>query len=178
MFHVYRIIFHLPAKFQDGICLNDKIYPWMLTIWVDRYVFLLKENRTWVSLIRDPIVIGLGWVSTPLLLFFIWVRYWVSQDTLGSYFQFVVIVLSIFSAGIFLYLVKRTVQEKTKWNIDSFWKIFCNTIYTLGIIGFCGFIPVLIEKDNYFEKLKKIDFSYQDISIKPEKWDPNNRLLG
>lgn len=92
----------LPAVFPDGMRLDKRAYPWMLTSLVSRRMAWLRRERPPFSGLQAAISITTAWWIVPAVLIAVWLRYLVRHDWYGTSLHIIVCTLAIY-AGIRFY---------------------------------------------------------------------------
>jgi hypothetical protein len=100
----------LPAIFPDGVRLDKKVDPWMLTGLVNRHVPRLRERQPAFSDLQAFLALLLAYWLVPLTLFWIWIRCLRRHDFWLTSVQGGLLFLSLFLTAVFLYLGRVTLR--------------------------------------------------------------------
>ena len=117
-FHLYLLrlwerLAQLPAIFQDGEALDEKVYPWLISGMVRAHVRLLKVKRPALSSIQNFISIFLAWWMVPLTFLMFWLRYIPAHEWVGTSLHVSLLAISI-TVAIFMHrLGAKSLQGKT-----------------------------------------------------------------
>jgi uncharacterized protein YjbI with pentapeptide repeats len=114
-FHLYlqrlwQALSKLPAFFPDGLALDEKAYPWLLTGLVRAHFVRLKNNRSFVSRLENLLTILLAWWIVPLTLTGFWARYLPRHDVPGTLLHVVLIITATWAGIGFFSLMRKTLQ--------------------------------------------------------------------
>ena len=71
---LWRTLATLPAIFPDGVAIDDKTDPWLLTNLVRR-VQVPRGKRPAARAAGEPVAVLLAWWLVPLTLLALWARY-------------------------------------------------------------------------------------------------------
>jgi len=96
--NVWNLLARLPAVFPDGIPLERKSSPWLLTDLVSFYFRHLRANLTPLSYAQRILSVLLAWYLVPVTLLAFWFRYLPARDLIGTVWQTSIIILSFFFA--------------------------------------------------------------------------------
>lgn len=96
--NVWNLLARLPAVFPDGIPLERKSSPWLLTDLVSFYFPHLRVNLTSLSYIQRALSVFLAWYLVPLTLLAFWFRYLPARDFIGTIWQTLIVTLSVLFA--------------------------------------------------------------------------------
>jgi len=109
---LWENVAELPAVFPDGRSLDQRIHPWLVNGIIRAHVPLLKQKRP--ALLRVQVTTSriLVWWLVPFTLGWIWTRYLVRHDWVGSIEHSVVLVVSIVFAVAVQRLAKNTLEGK------------------------------------------------------------------
>ena len=114
---LYEDMSELPAFFPDGRRLDQQTYPWLLNKLVGLFFPQLKKRHIPFGLTQFLLSIFLAWMTIPLTLVIIWIRYLTRQELFGSTLHVVILAASIgFGIRSFL-LIRAMLTEKS---IDYF----------------------------------------------------------
>jgi len=122
-FHLYiqrlwRFLSKLPAYFQDGKPIDDKVYPWLLNSLVWKHFELLKEKQPALCRFQANVSILITWWIVPVTIFAFWFSYLRRHDWVITSFHVVLLAITIFSAFEFYNLAKRTLRGQELRSID------------------------------------------------------------
>jgi uncharacterized protein YjbI with pentapeptide repeats len=81
---LWRTLAALPAVFRDGVALDDKTDPWLLTNLVRADFEHLKRSPPPLTRLENLLTIFLAWWLVPLTLLALWVRYLPAHYWLGT----------------------------------------------------------------------------------------------
>lgn len=95
---VWNLLARLPAVFPDGIPLERKSFPWLLTDIVVFHFRHLRRNLTLLSYTQRILSVFLGWYLVPVTLVMFWFRYLPARDLSGTLWHIVIIALELFFA--------------------------------------------------------------------------------
>jgi Pentapeptide repeats (8 copies) len=96
----------LPAIFSDGIHLQSKADPWLLSDLVQAHVAKLRSGRPFLSHLQKWISILLAWWFVPVTLLLFWLRYLPRHDVVGTAFHSILTGISVVAA-VCLYKLAR-----------------------------------------------------------------------
>ena len=177
--HLYKLISNLPAVFQDGSPLPEKIYPWMLGTWVEMYYERLHpkdQPLPPLANLRKLFVVFFGWVSTPVLIFLFWVRYLPKHDPLGSFLHILLFAVTLFAARYFYDMVLETMQFRKispwSWGRLIHLEISFSTPF-IGLVLLVTTIAIWGNSTNFplYKHYMVLDLAGMEISKKPGKWN-------
>ena len=138
---LWELLTDLPTYFPDGLPLRRKLYPWTLTLLVDRWQQEQHPFRKTAAApfdrFRRGIAIFLGWGLVPLTLATVMYRTLVRQDATLSTFLLLFLVSTIFLAIFFYQHAQATIlrtQVTHPWRLPSYWAV-ATFVFGLGIIG-------------------------------------------
>ena len=95
---VWNLLAKLPAVFPDGIPLERKSFPWLLTDLVVFHFRHLRRNLTALSYTQRILSVFLAWYLVPVTLLLFWFRYLPARDLGGSLWHVLVIAFELFFA--------------------------------------------------------------------------------
>lgn len=103
-FHFYlqrlwRTLATLPAVFPEGVALDDKTDPWLLTNLVRADFKQLRKNAPPLTRLENLLTIMLAWWLVPLTLLALWARYLPAHYWLGTTWLVALIGITAFSAA-------------------------------------------------------------------------------
>jgi len=96
--NVWNLLAKLPAIFPDGVPLERKSSPWLLTDLVSFYFRHLRGRMTSLSHIQRALSVFLAWYLVPVTLLAFWLRYLPVRDFLGTIWQTLIVALSLLFA--------------------------------------------------------------------------------
>lgn len=181
--HQWGLISKLPAVFLDGTLLHEKLYPWLLNTWVRNFFPHLKKKINAFSFIRIVLVVTLTWYAAPIVMFVFWARYLVVHDFSGNRVLIILASLALIAGIFFHYLAKATLQNLP---IQKFRASFLSAILVIPICMFAAHLssisteggPNPFVSSKFFDRFLRANFSGQDVSNKPDNWDPKNPTQG
>jgi len=124
-FHIYlqrlwETLADLPAVFPEGSRLDKRAYPWLLNGLVTSHFKRLRDSRPRFSRLQTGLSILLGWLTVPVTLLALWLRYLPRHDWLGTTLQ-VALSIAAIGAGILFYRsATATLRRETKLSLS--WK--------------------------------------------------------
>lgn len=185
---VWESISELPAIFPDGTPIHKKIYPWLLNGIAAAHVPFVRKKRQFFSRFQNFISILVAWWFIPYTMLWFWIKYLTKREWLISGIHIGAVSLSIGFAFFFLFLTRRTLRGDSLKGHGIFLRLFLYLIVlavflgaSYGIIEYqperaenqpLGFVVSIAEKFGFDTN---VDFSYNDVSIKPSGWtgDPS-----
>ena len=111
--NVWTFLARLPAVFPDGIPLERKSSPWLLTDLVSFYFRHLGGHLTALSYIQRTLSVFLAWYLVPLTLLAFWLRYLPARDVFGTIWQTLIVALSILFSTSLHSLAASTLRMET-----------------------------------------------------------------
>lgn len=175
MLRLWEIIGGLPALFQDGRSLDQRMHPWLVTGIIYVYFDRLKTKKPLMKL-QWLMVMILSWGSVPLTMLFLWSKFLARRELYWTFIH-IVSILGAIIFGIFFYNItvsqlKGSFQSNSthiRWykraaNIPS---IFMLVITIVFIIILSIYSIVSINSETV------IDLSYKKISHIPANWNGN-----
>jgi hypothetical protein len=81
---LWRTLATLPAVFPDGVALDDKTDPWLLTNLVRLEVERLRPSAPPLARLENLLAVFLAWWLVPLTLLVLWIRYLPAHGWLGT----------------------------------------------------------------------------------------------
>ena len=113
--HLWGLLARLPAVFPDGIPLDEKAYPWLLTGLVRIHVPRLRHVQLpALARLRAFLAVVLAWWVVPVTMSLFWLRYVPRHDGLGTSLHAVLLVLATASAVMLSSLARRTLQGQVQ----------------------------------------------------------------
>ncbi len=184
--HLYHLISELPARFDDGMAVDEKIFPWMLNLWVRDFFSLHKKKS--LSSIQKNLIVFLAWWTTPITLLFFWFRYLSAHGPWGTILHSLILFIAFYLAKHFYRIDKQILsfQEPETWHTLK----ICTELKRLGVISvflifslslgtFYADLSLLPKKLSFvglnipLRDIFTADFDYQDVSTKKDKWEPS-----
>ena len=165
----------LPAVFPDGVRVDQKVYPWLLTGLVGSAFSRLEEDsRPALSRLEGLLSGLLAWWLVPMTQYFVWFRYLFRKDWIGTGFHVAVTTVTVLMALYFGWLAVRTLTGRTAdaWvqSIRSRRNLF------LGMIAL-GALAILLDQSRLTLPTYSNGYAYvadldnADVSVRPEGWN-------
>ena len=101
----------LPAVFPDGLPLDLKAYPWLLTGRVRAFTPRLKNRKPRFGPLQGVLSAMLVWWGVPLTLLLFWAGYLQRQEWIGTGFHIVWLVLAVGFGVAFHRSARATLQR-------------------------------------------------------------------
>ncbi|QPJ60834.1 MAG: pentapeptide repeat-containing protein [Candidatus Nitronauta litoralis] len=176
----YRLIAKLPAVFPDGTPFDERLFPWMFNTWVKVFYRKLRSQDKVADTLTYGIVVFLGWMLVPTLLLIFMGRYAVNQNSTLSQYQFWLtlstLTLAYYQLVILeekIFRVRLGLQSKAFRLLWGF-VVFVSSAYLIVIPEYNG----KLINPSLSHSLFTADFSRQDVSSRPDNWDPQHPLVG
>ena len=96
--HLWGLVATLPAVFPDGVPLDKKAYPWLLTGLVCIHVPRLRTDLPALARLRALLAVILTWWIVPVTMLLFWGRYLRARHWPGTILHIALVVLAITSA--------------------------------------------------------------------------------
>ena len=112
--HLWRLLATLPAVFPDGVPLDEKAYPWLLTGLVRMHVPRLRKDRPDFARLRALLAVVLAWWIVPVTMLLFWGRYLPRHDWPGTSLHIALVVLAVTSALLFQLTARRTLRGEAR----------------------------------------------------------------
>jgi hypothetical protein len=109
---LWRTLASLPAVFPDGVALDDKSDPWLLTNLVRAQLERLRASPPPLARLESLLSIILAWWLVPVTLFLLWARYVPAHDTGGLAWLALLIASAIFFGRHALQLAHATLRRE------------------------------------------------------------------
>jgi len=93
--HLWEILSTMPAVLQDGVPLDRKAYPWVLTGLIRAHVPYLREERSLTTRGRVFLATALVWWVVPATLAWFWWRYLSRHHWAGSMWHVVLVIFAV-----------------------------------------------------------------------------------
>ena len=101
----------LPAVFPDGMALDQKAYPWLLSSLVQFNVRRLRGRQRLSTCFDHILSVILAWWVVPLTLVFFWLRYLPRHDWVGTVWHILLIATATAASLVTYRLAARTLRE-------------------------------------------------------------------
>lgn len=101
----------LPAVFPDGMALDQKAYPWLLSSLVQFNVRRLRGKQRLSTCFDHILCVVLAWWVVPFTLVMFWLRYLPRHDWPGTIWHVVLITLAAAASFVTYRLAQRTLRE-------------------------------------------------------------------
>jgi uncharacterized protein YjbI with pentapeptide repeats len=113
--HLWRTLATLPAVFPDGVTLDDKTDPWLLTNLVRTEFPHLRATAPPLARLENLLTIVLAWWLVPLTLVALWARYLPRHDIVW------LVWLAILIAGTIFFGVHsfRLARAALRWQVPT-----------------------------------------------------------
>jgi hypothetical protein len=110
---LWRTLATLPAIFPDGVALDDKSDPWLLTNLVRAEFERLRSTAPPLVRLESPLAVFLTWWLVPLTLLALWARYLPAHGWLGtSWLVFLIGLATLFGRHTYR-LARAALQGQT-----------------------------------------------------------------
>lgn len=110
----------LPAVFPDGMALDQKAYPWLLSSLVQFNLSRLRGRQRLSTCFDHMLCVILAWWVVPFTLAVFWLRYLPRHDWVGTVWHIVIIALAVAASHLTYYLARRTLRELAHPRPDSY----------------------------------------------------------
>ncbi|MBF0540974.1 MAG: pentapeptide repeat-containing protein [Nitrospirae bacterium] len=175
MLRLWEIIGGLPALFQDGRSLDQRMHPWLVTGIIYVYFDRLKSKKPLIKL-QWLMVVILSWGSIPLTIMLLW---WKFLGRREIYWTFVHIIsfLTAIIFGIFFYHI--TVSQLKGSYLDNSahikWYKSAANVPNIAMISATLIITIILSFYSIATVNSKtaIDLSFKKISQTPSNWNGN-----
>jgi uncharacterized protein YjbI with pentapeptide repeats len=107
---LWQALSKLPAVFPDGLALDEKAYPWLLTGLVRAHFVRLRDDRSFASRVENLLTVLIAWWIVPATLAAFWIRYLPRHHWAGTLLHVVLLMAAVWAAMGFYSLMKRTLQ--------------------------------------------------------------------
>jgi uncharacterized protein YjbI with pentapeptide repeats len=115
---LWRTLASLPAVFPDGVALDDKTDPWLLTNLIRTDFELLRTDAPPLIRLENLLAVFLAWWLVPLTLIALWARYLPAHGWLGtSWLVFLIGLATLFSRHTYR-LARVALQGLTSRNAE------------------------------------------------------------
>lgn len=117
-FHFYlqrlwRTLATLPAVFPDGVAVDDKTDPWLLTNLVRAYFARLRRDAPPLARLENLLAVVLAWWLVPITLLALWARYLPAHGWRGTTWLVLLIGLTILFGRHTYWLARTALQCST-----------------------------------------------------------------
>ena len=112
--HLWRLLATLPAVFPDGVPIDEKAYPWLLTGLVRIHMPRLRKDRPDFARLRALLAVVLAWWIVPVTMLLFWGRYLPRHDWPGTSLHIVLVVLAVTSALLLQLTARRTLRGEAR----------------------------------------------------------------
>ena len=110
--HLWGLVSKLPAVFPDGVPLDEKAYPWLLTglarIHVSR--LRLRSDLPALARLRARLAVILAWWVVPITMLLFWVRYLTRHHWPGTNLHIALVVVAVSSGMLLQTMARRTLR--------------------------------------------------------------------
>lgn len=185
-FHLYLIkhcwlLAKQPRILPDNSSLGDKILPWVLNSWAIHYFEDSKGEREGIQWSREVFSFWLAWFVTPICLMFFWIRSFVSQNEWLTETHFWAVVISLALAWGYGQIARNTLATRG-WGMEQTptWEHILHSVELVILYVLLAWLGSGKELTPNFisEYFQRPDIAYQELSIKPENWDPKDPTAG
>lgn len=101
----------LPAVFPDGMALDQKAYPWLLSSLVQFNVRRLRSRQRLSTCFDHILSVILAWWVVPFTLVLFWLRYLPRHDWVGTAWHILLIATAAAASHLTYRLATRTLRE-------------------------------------------------------------------
>ncbi len=101
----------LPAVFPDGMALDQKAFPWLLSSLVQFNVRRLRGHQRLSTCFDHILSVILAWWVVPFTLTLFWLRYLPRHDWVGTAWHILLIGIAAASSQVTYRLASRTLRE-------------------------------------------------------------------
>ena len=112
--HLWRLLATLPAVFPDGVPVDKKAYPWLLTGLVRIHMPRLRKDRPDFARPRALLAVVLAWWIVPVTILLFWGRYLPRHDWPGTSLHIALVVLAVTSALLLQLTARRTLRGEAR----------------------------------------------------------------
>lgn len=177
----YRLIAKLPAVFPDGTPFDERLYPWMFNTWLRGFYSKLEPQEKFSDTCSFLFVAFLGWNLVSFLLLFVFIRNLVAQNFTLSLFHFValacVALLSWWFSNQLFHSIFR-LRTSLRGKLLNTGLLLAMTVGSGGVLAHFEYSIDPSSNPEKFPSLYAADFNKQDVSYRPDNWDPRSPLQG
>jgi uncharacterized protein YjbI with pentapeptide repeats len=119
LLRLWRTLATLPAIFSDGVALDDKTDPWLLTNLVRIEFQHLRATAPPLARLENLLSIVLAWWLVPATLLILWVRYLPAHDIGGLAWLALLIATAIFFGRQTLQSARATLRREILYVIPK-----------------------------------------------------------
>jgi len=101
----------LPAVFPDGMALDQKAYPWLLSSLVQFNLRRLRGRQRLSTCFDHMLCVILAWWVVPFTLALFWLRYLPRHDWVGTVWHIILIAAAAAASHLTYRLATRTLRE-------------------------------------------------------------------
>jgi uncharacterized protein YjbI with pentapeptide repeats len=101
----------LPAVFPDGMALDQKAYPWLLSSLVQFNVRRLRGRQRLSTCVDHILCVILAWWVVPFTLAMFWLRYLPRHDWAGTIWHILLITIAAAASLVTYRLAQRTLRQ-------------------------------------------------------------------
>lgn len=101
----------LPAVFPDGMALDQKAYPWLLSTLVQFNLKRLRGRQRLSTCFDHALCVILAWWVVPFTIAMFWLRYLPRHDWVGTIWHLLLIGAATSASHITYHLATRTLRE-------------------------------------------------------------------
>ena len=177
----YRLIAKLPAIFPDGTPFDERLYPWMFNTWLRGFYRKLEPQEKISDSCSMLFVAFLGWTTVTFLLLFVFLRNLVVQDFNLSLFHFGAMAsVALLSCWFSHQLFNRIFRLKMGWGgkLLNFGLPLAMVAGGGAVLAHFGYSTGPSADPASFSSFYAADFIKQDVSYRPDNWDPKAPLQG
>lgn len=110
----------LPAVFPDGMALDQKAYPWLLSSLVQFNLRRLRGRQRLSTCFDHMLCVILAWWVVPFTLAVFWLRYLPRHDWIGTIWHIALIAAAAAASHLTYYLATRTLREVAHPRPDTY----------------------------------------------------------
>lgn len=101
----------LPAVFPDGMALDQKAYPWLLSSLVQFNLRRLRGRQRLSTCFDHVLCVILAWWVVPFTLGLFWLRYLPRHDWIGTVWHILLVAAAVAASHLTYRLATRTLRE-------------------------------------------------------------------
>ncbi len=167
----------LPASFPNGMRLDERVYPWLLSSIAGRRLGTRRRSTPRFSTLETVLAEFVTWWFVPVTIAAFWLRYLSRHDAVGSTLHVVVLVVAIAASMVFrdaayTEMERRASQRRLRWALATGLAAACVTagfsFLALGTPHFgvygLSFFPDLRGAQLSGENLRGVDMTHAQVT--------------
>jgi uncharacterized protein YjbI with pentapeptide repeats len=167
----------LPAFFPNGMRLEDRVYPWLLSGVAGRRLATGRRSRRRFAALETALAEFITWWFVPVTIAAFWLRYLSRHDAAGTALHVVILVVAItsslvFRAAAYAEMERCASQTGTRWALATGLAAACaaagfsSLVLTTPHFGIYGlsFFPELSGARLSGENLRGVDMTHARVN--------------